>query len=116
MKNIDNKINFLLLFFISISLFLSKWIFAFSFFPFEDITSKIINFSNSDSSMYFHYVKSLSKLNFNNIFHTDYTSNSLMPFPIGSILFHTFFFKIFGIKSFIFLELASIFFFLSILL
>ena len=75
---------------------------------------KIIHDSYKDSHNYFHYVKALSDLSFSNIFHTEYSNDSLKLIPIGSVFLHSFFYKIFGFFGFIFLELFSIFVFLII--
>ena len=107
----ENKNNISLIIFISLILFSLKWIYSFVIFPEEEITLKVISESASDS--YFHYVKVLSELDFNN----DYFDNKnefLLLVPIGSIIFHTIMYKIIGIYSFIVLELIFIFLFLLI--
>tara|TARA_B100001964_G_C14238986_1_gene604004 strand:+ start:230 stop:2098 length:1869 start_codon:yes stop_codon:yes gene_type:complete len=113
-KDYQFKINFFILSLISLGFFIGKWTISFSIFPEEDLFLKVITDSRNDGAMYFHYVKSLASLDFKNNFHPDVVSSDYIMSPIGSIIFHTFLFKIFGIKSFIILELISIFAFLLI--
>ena len=105
----------LYIFIISLFIFLIKWILSFSYFPNEDLSIKIINDSYKDSYMYFHYIKSIADFNFQNTFHSLSYNEGLMSVPYGAVLIHAIFYKIFGISSFIFLELLSIFIFLNII-
>ena len=113
-KDYLSKINILILVIISLACFINKWIFSFNVFPDEDLTYKIMKDSHEDSAMYFHYIKSLSSLNFNNTFSPVNSENGFMIIPFGSIIFHTISYKLFGIGSFVFIELLSIFVFLAI--
>ena len=106
--------NLLYIFIISFLFFSFKWIISFYYFPEEDISIKIINDSHKDSYMYFHYIKSIANFNFQNIYNTISNEEGLMTVPYGAVIIHTIFYKIFGISSFIFLELLSIFIFLII--
>ena len=102
-----NKIS--LIFITSLILFSIKWIISIVNFPNEEITIKIISESLSDS--YFHYVKVLSELNFNN----DYSLNKnefLLIVPIGSVIFHSIVHKLTGVYSFIILEFVFIYLFI----
>ena len=112
--NNNSKIFITEIFVLAFLIFVGKWWVSFTFFPEEDNILKIIHDSHSDSYMYFHYIKTLSDLSFNNIFHPEYSANSLKLIPIGSVFLHSFFYKIFGFFGFIFLELFSIFVFLII--
>ena len=107
-----NKKNFFL-FFLSILLFLSKWIFSFSLFD-EDLDVKIIFESVTDGKYYYPLIKYLAELNFNNSYDPIISSLKIIPLPIAGIIFHSIFYKIFGITSFIIIELFCIFFFLLI--
>lgn len=109
-----NNFNILILILISISFFAGKWITSFISFSNEDIVYKLISESHEDSAMYFHYVKKLINLDFNNNFSQEINSSGHIIIPIGSVLFHAMGLKLFGIQSFIFLEFAAIFFFLLI--
>ena len=103
------KNNISLIILVSIILFSIKWISSFIDFPGEEITLKVILEAASDS--YFHYVKILSELNFNNTYSSD-KNEYLILVPIGSVIFHSLVYKIIGIYSFIILELIFIFLFL----
>ena len=96
-----SKTNISILIIISLACFVNKWIFSFNVFPEEDLTYKIILDSHEDSAMYFHYIKSLSNLNFSNTFSTVSSKNGFMVIPFGSIIYHTISYKLFGIGSFI---------------
>ena len=99
---------------IAFFLFALKWILSFYYFPDEEITMRIVNDSYHESYMYFHYVKSFSDFDFNNIYNTLSSESNLKIIPFGAIFIHAIFFKIFGISSYIFLEFFSIFCFLFV--
>ena len=108
-----NKTTILLHYFLlSLILFSPKWIY--SFYTFDEILNlKFIIDSDLDSLVYFPFIVDLSELNF---FGTNnYNSQKNIIFPIGSVIFHSFVFKFFGIGSLVLMELISIFFFLLIL-
>ena len=107
-----NKKNFFLIL-LSILLFLSKWIFSFSFFD-ENLDVKIIFESVTDGKYYYPLIKYLAELSFNNSYDPTITNLKIIPLPIAGIIFHSIFYKIFGIASFIIIELFCIFFFLLI--
>ena len=120
---IDNFLNkrkeLIIIFFISFSFFLIKWYLSFFFYSDEGLLIKIINESSStpatfDSYTYFHYIKSLADLNFSSIYDPDLKSNYFLLIPYGSVVFHSFFYKLIGNVSFIFLELVAIFLFITI--
>jgi hypothetical protein len=108
---LNKKKNFLFL--LSILLFLSKWIFSFALFD-EDLDIKIIFESVTDGKYYYPLIKYLSELSFNNSYDPTITNLKIIPLPIAGIIFHSIFYKIFGIVSFIIIELFCIFFFLLI--
>ena len=112
MKNINKPLFILIT--TSFFLFFLKWALSFFYYPDEGIIMRIINDSQEDSYMYFHYIKSLADLNFSNIYNTTSSEINFKVFPLGAVIIHTIFFKIFGISSFIFLEFVSIFSFLLI--
>ena len=107
-----NKENFFL-FFLAILLFISKWIFPFSFFD-ENLDIKIIFESVTDGKYYYPLIKYLAELNFNNSYDPAISNLKIIPLPIAGIIFHSIFYKIFGVASFIIIELFCIFFFLLI--
>ena len=102
-----------LLFFLSILLFLSKWIFSFYFFN-ENLDVKVIFESVTDGKYYYPLIKYLAELNFNNSYDPLILDLKIIPLPIAGIIFHSLFYKIFGIISFVIIELFCIFFFLLI--
>lgn len=113
-KNNLNIINVSILALISLGFFLGKWLISFNNFPDEDLTYKLIVDSHEDSAMYFHYIKSIVDLDFNNNFSPEINEKGLMVVPIGSIIFHVFGLKLLGVQSFIILEFLAIFSFLII--
>ena len=102
-----------LIFFLSILLFLSKWIFSFYFFN-ETLDVKIIFESVTDGKYYYPLIKYLAELNFNNSYDPAIINLKIMPLPIAGIFFHSLFYKVFGIISFIVIELFCIFLFLLV--
>ena len=92
-------------------LILPKWILSFYFFD-ESMTLRIIN-EVSDIS-YFPIINSFSDFNFANSYSNNLTKLKLISFPAIGLFINTFFFKIFGSYSFIFLELACTALFLFI--
>ena len=102
--------------FISISLFLIKWIYPFFEFFNEDLILKTINESESDGYYYFPLIKYLSDLTFNLSFELGVDDLNLIPIPLGGILFHSLLLKItnnFFLTIFI-IEFISLFLFLTI--
>jgi len=88
----------------------SKWIISFAYFPHEDLSLRII--SEAMTKGYFHYVKVLSDLDFVRNYSPNLDSKEWLMVPIGSVIFHSIFFKIMGISSFILLEFICVFIFL----
>ena len=112
--SIKDKSNIWLVVLVSFLLFFLKWTMSFYIFPNEEITIRVINESTADSYMYFHYIKSLAEFNFKALYSLSPEPNFFLPIPYGSIIFHSIFYKLFGIYGFIFLEFLSIFIFLMI--
>ena len=106
-KNI-NKILIL-----SISLFLSKWIFSFYFFN-ENLSVRIIFESVADGHYWYPYTKYLAFFEFNNSFDPYIKNLKSIPLPVGSLIFHAIFFKIFNFAGIIIMEFIGIFVFLII--
>ena len=109
----------IVIFCISFFFFFIKWYLSFYFYSDEGLLIKVINESSStfftgDSYTYFHYIKSLADLNFDSLYDKDLKSNYYLLVPYGSIVFHSFFYKLIGNVSFIFLELVAIFLFITI--
>ena len=102
------KKPFLFVFFTSLIFLSLKWILSIYFFDESLITSILINTSDIQ---YYPLIVSLSELNLNPTFLQNYTDSKIINFPLFSLIIHSFFYKFFGIYSFIILE-----FFLHILL
>jgi len=94
--------NFYLLFFLSLLLFLTKWITSFYFFD-ENLDVKIIFESVTDGKYYYPLIKYFAELNFNNSYDPFITNLKIIPLPITGIFFHSIFYKILGISLFIFI-------------
>ena len=108
---LTKKNYFLIL--LSILLFLAKQPFSFSLFD-ENLDVKIIFESVTDGKYYYPLIKYLAELSFNNSYDPTITNLKIIPLPRAGIIFHSIFYKIFGIASFIIIELFCIFFFLLI--
>jgi len=107
---IDKKIILLFLF-ISFFIFSSRWITSYYFF--DELTSvRLIFESVTDGYYYFPLVKYLSIFDFNNSFNPNYENLNNLMIPFYSIFVHSFFFKLLGNFSFIFIEYLSISIFL----
>ena len=111
-SNKINKSNVFLVFLICASiLILPKWILSYYFFD-ENIVLRIIH--EVGDAAYFPIISSFSDLNFSNSYSLKLEKLNLISFPIISLLINSFFFKILGSYSFIFLELVCAFVFLFI--
>ena len=88
-----------LIFAISFIFFSIKWILEFYFFPNEPLSLKVITSAVSDS--YFHYIKVISDFELIKNYGDNTFKSGLILVPIGSILFHSLLFKIFGNSTFI---------------
>ena len=109
-KNIDSvKIIFL----ISLSIFIFKWLFSYYFFQ-DDISIKIIFDTPSDGYFYYIYTEALSSLNFNNSFDPNVKNLQNLPIPLFATLISSVLFKLFGFYAVLITELLFIFIFLLI--
>ena len=102
--------------FISICLFLIKWIYPFFEFFNEDLILKTINESESDGYYYFPLIRYLSDLTFNLSFEQGIDDLNLIPIPLGGILFHSLLLKITNnfFITILIIEFISLFLFLTI--
>jgi hypothetical protein len=105
--------NYIYLLIFALLFFSSKWITTFFFEFNENLLTKII-FDTSDIE-YYPVVLSISKLNFFPSFLQDLSSEKILQFPLTSIIIHSFFYKLFGIYSFIMLEFLFKFFLIYVL-
>ena len=98
---------------LSISLFLSKWIFSFYFFS-ENLSVRIIFESVADGHYWYPYTKYLAFFEFNNSFDPFIDDLKIIALPVSGIFIHSIFLKIFGYSAFVIIELFAIFLFLII--
>ena len=111
-KNEKNAIIFLSI--TSIILVTIKWLFSYSLFNSEPLLNKVI--LDLEDHFYFAYSLFLSNLDFNPDYLINYYSDSYIPIPIYSLIFHSIFYLVFNEYSFIILEYFSCFLFLLIFL
>ena len=106
---LKNNYIILIILISTILLILPKWILSFTFFD-ENIILRIIN--DVTDEFYFPIIKSFSDFNFSNSYSENVTDLKLISYPIIGLLVNSFFFKILGGFSFIFLELICVALFL----
>ena len=116
MIQINHKVEFnhiILLFLISLSIFIFKWFFSYYFFQ-DDISIKIIFDTPIDSHYYYIYTEALSSLNFNNSFDPNIKNLDNLPLPFFAVLTSSILLSLFGFYSILITELFFIFVFLLI--
>ena len=106
------KIDMVIIFFLTISLLSLRWVMSYVDFPDEGFVLRAIH-EVYDSS-YFPLIKSFSSLNFNPSYNPEIQNLNMISFPFLSLLPNIFFYKIFGIYSFLIIEFFSVFLFLLI--
>ena len=90
-----------------------KWFLSFWLFGEESLINKLL--FDIEDIHYFPFIFNLLDLNFSPDYLNNDVSENLIPIPIYSILFHAFFFKLFGLFSFLLLEFIFLYFFLLII-
>lgn len=105
--------NLILIFIISVIFFLIRWGTSFYYLN-EEIITKVIFESIDDGAFFYPLIKNLSILEFNSSLNPFINDLKVMPFPFGSILIHTIFYKFFNIYGLILVDLIGIFLFLLI--
>jgi hypothetical protein len=111
MNNINLNNFFLKPLNISLLIIIVKWAISYYYFL-GSIDFKII-YEISDNH-YFPLIKSFSELKFNPAYSKDVNDLKLISFPILGLLSNTIFYKIFGLYSFIILEIFCVYLFLLI--
>ena len=111
-SNQTNKINIYLIF-LSLLIFLLKWSFSFFEYGLENIFNKFL-FNPSGDYSYYPFVHQLSNLILNESYSSIGNESNLIGFPFLVVLFHSIFFKLFGVSGFIILEFICIFIFFKI--
>lgn len=109
----NNKKHFLYIAFLTFFFVIGKWIFSNYFYSDEEFLNKII-FEIKDKD-YLTWVLNLSNLNLKPSYDSSYTPNGIIPMPYATLIYHTIFYKIFGLYAFILLEFLSTFIFLMII-
>ena len=106
------KFDLVIIFFLTISLLSLRWVMSYVDFPDEGFVLRAIHEVNDSS--YFPLIKSFSSLNFNPSYNPEIQNLNMISFPFLSLLPNIFFYKIFGIYSFLIIEFFSVFLFLLI--
>jgi len=101
------------IFFVPSLLFLIKWFFFFNLNYEIDFITKII-FGIKDWQ-YFTLILNMANLDFNPSYNPDLLNLKFLPFPIYSIIFHSLFFSLFNIYSFVIIEFFIILLFFKII-
>ena len=104
----ENSRIHLEIFLISLLIFLPKWICSYYFFPNEELLIKTL--LDINDVHYFLNAISFSNFDLTPSFNEFIQPKKIITFPFFSIIIHSFFYKIIGYSSFIFLELLFIFF------
>ena len=99
MKSINKKYIWLL----PLSIIFFKW--TYIFYCFRNFDFDIRIFINFNDVAYFPLIVSLSDLNLSPAYNDYFKPINLITFPIASTMFHSIFYKIFGLASYVFLEI-----------
>ena len=99
MKLINKKYIWLL----PLSIIFFKWILIFYIYKDFDFDTKI--FANFNDLAYFPFIVSLSDFNLAPAYSDYFKPTHLLTFPLASTIVHSIFYKIFGLASYVFLEI-----------
>lgn len=99
---IKKKLNYFIIFFITITLFILKYSYSLIYFKSDFFITKIL--IETGDIQYYPVIESLSKFQFNPSFSNYFKADKIITFPIFSIIWHGILFKFFGHYSFIILE------------
>jgi hypothetical protein len=94
--------NYILIFFLTILFFLSKYFYSLFFFKEDFLISKIL--LETSDIQYYPLVETLSRFDFFPSFNSYFIAKKIITFPFLSIIWHAILFKFFGYYSFIILE------------
>ncbi len=97
-----NQISLIILL-LSLLLILPKWILSFTLFD-ENITLRIIN--DTSDTLYYPLINSFSDFNLSNSYDDSVNNLKLVSYPFIGLAINSFFFKLIGVYSFIFLEIV----------
>lgn len=111
MKFNFNKNELIKTFILSFLFFFPKWFLSYYFFS-EDITLRIIHEIDGDGEFYLPLMKSLTELDFTNIYSLEKQNNGHIAIPIGTLFLHSIFYFFIGNYSIILGEFIYIFLFI----
>ena len=109
--NFQKKNFFIVALLLAVLLVSLKWIFSYLYFD-EDIILRVINDSTDGS--YYPIIKSYSEFNFSPSYSKILSDLKIISFPVLGLIVNSFFYKIIGGYSFVFLEIIGSTFFLYI--
>jgi hypothetical protein len=104
--------EFKIILFLTLSIIIVRW-FSF-FYSFSEPLKNLVLFSIEDH-LYFPNILNLSELNLKPNYLTNVFTEKSLAIPIYSIILHSLFFKLFGLYSFLILEIFFLFFFIFLL-
>ena len=107
-----NKLYLSKIFFLSLTLFASKWFFSFYFNFEENLITKV--FFDLKDWQYFTLIYNFANLDFNPSYDQLLSNLKYIPIPINSVIFHSIFLKIFNLYGFLLAEFIIIFLFFFI--
>lgn len=116
-KNLKKKLSFDILsaiLIISFIFFLIRWSYSFYYYPEEELTVKLLFESISDGSFYYPIINFFSNFDFNKSFNPNIDKLKNLPIPVGSIFFHSIFYKLFNNLGLFFIDFFGFFYFLII--
>jgi len=108
----ENNKYYLLILFVSLFFFLVHWTYQFYLYN-DDIITKILFSKNTEGQLY-SYIKFLSSLQFNQSYYAGIDNLNNIPIPVGSLVFHSLFFKVFGDIGLVIIDFFGIYIFLLI--
>jgi len=107
-----NKLYLSKIFFLSLTLFASKWFFSFYFNLEENFITKV--FFDLKDWQYLTLIYNFANLDFNPSYDPLLSNLKYIPIPINSVIFHSIFLKIFNLYGFLIAEFIIIFLFFCI--
>lgn len=113
-KTLNNNFYDLNIFFSALIIVIYKWSISILTFENETLISKIL--FDIEDFYYFAYLFNVINLNFSPDYINGISSDSFLPVPIYSLIFHAVFYKLIGLFSFFLLEFIFLYIFLIIIM
>lgn len=104
---IKKKLNYFIIFFITITFFILKYSYSLIYFKSDFFITKIL--IETGDIQYYPLVKSLSQFELNPTYNNYFVANKIITFPYFSLIWHSILFKFLGYYSFFLLEFIFIF-------